>query len=99
MNETDVTVETAHGVAPATASAAGPRTRWAAILWGVVMGAIAAGGLWLLLSPDGPAAYADWIVGLTPLSIVAYSILAVGGLLLVAGVGGLARRVQRRAGR
>jgi len=78
------------------ATASGPRTRWAAILWGVVLGAIAIGALRVLLSPGGTEAFVDWLVGLTPLTVVAYAILAVGGLLLVAGLAGLARRAQRR---
>lgn len=78
-----------------TTDAAGtPRTRWAAILWGAVLAAIAGGALWVMLSPDGPQRFTDWLVALTPLSVGAYAVVALGGLLLVAGIAGLARRAQ-----
>ncbi len=73
-----------------------PRTRWAAILWGLALGAVGGGALWIVLSPARLDGFADWLVGLTPLAVVAYSALALGALLLVAGLAGLARRAQRR---
>jgi hypothetical protein len=78
-----------------TSDAAGtPRTRWAAILWGIVLAAIASVSLWVILSPEGPESFVSWLIDLTPLSVVAYSVVAVGALLLLAGIAGLARRAQ-----
>src|SRR5690349_6293621 len=78
-----------------TTDAAGrPRTRWAAILWGIVLAAIASASLWVVVSPEGPERFVDWLIGLTPLSVVAYAVVAVGALLLIAGIAGLARRAQ-----
>ncbi|MGP3535784.1 hypothetical protein ACTU3I_13380 [Microbacterium sp. RD1] len=76
-----------------------PRTRWAAVVWGVALGATAALGLWILLDPSRRSGIADWTLGLTPLSASAYLVLAIGLLVLVTGVGGLARRAQRRLAR
>jgi len=73
-----------------------PRTRWAAIIWGLVLGGIAAGTLRVLLDPELREGLTDWILGLSPLAIVSYTILVLGGLLLVAGLAGLAGRAQRR---
>lgn len=72
-----------------------PRTRWAAIVWGLVMAAIAATALWIVASTERRNGFADWILTLSPPSIAAYAVLLVGGLALVAGLVGLARRLQR----
>ncbi|KRA25798.1 hypothetical protein ASD65_16225 [Microbacterium sp. Root61] len=74
-----------------------PRIRWAAVIWGIVLGAIAAGAFWIVIDPDRGAAVGDWLTSLTALSTVSYSILAIGGLALVTGLVGLARRAQRHA--
>ncbi|NLP84159.1 hypothetical protein HF576_09870 [Microbacterium sp. CFH 90308] len=72
-----------------------PRTRWAAIIWGAVFAATAALALWVTVSPDRRAALADWTVSLSPTAAVAYLVLVVGAVALVAGVVGVARRAQR----
>ena len=81
---------------PAAPALGRPRTRWAAIIWGLVLGGIAAGALRVLLDPALRDGVSDWILGLSPLTIAAYAILVLGGLLLVAGLAGLAGRAQRR---
>jgi predicted phage tail protein len=73
-----------------------PRTRWAAIIWGTVFAAIAAGALWMLADADRRDLLADGIGTLTPASILTVVLLSAGALLLVGGVAGLVRRAQRR---
>ncbi|WP_223622282.1 hypothetical protein [Microbacterium sp. EST19A] len=73
-----------------------PRTRWAAIVWGLLFAAVAASALWLLADDDRRSGIADWTASLTPATIGTIAILTVGVLLLVAGAAGLLRRVQRR---
>ncbi|MBT2483418.1 MULTISPECIES: hypothetical protein [unclassified Microbacterium] len=74
-----------------------PRTRWAAIIWGVLFAGIAAGSLWLIADDDRRAGVTDWVTTLTPATITTLAILGVGVLLLVAGAAGLVRRAQHRA--
>lgn len=83
--------------APPAADAAlpRPRTRWAGIVWGLVLAAIAAAGVWLLTDPARQAVATAWMLSLTPAAAVAYAVLAVGAFALVAGIVGLARRAQR----
>ena len=74
---------------------AAPRTRWAAIIWGLVFAAISA-----TARVDGDPecrrdAVADWVVSLSPPAIVAYLLLAGGAIALVGGLVGIARRLQR----
>lgn len=80
-----------------TASPPPPRTRWAAIIWGLLFAGIAWGGIWMLSSADRRARIPDWFASLDPGTIFAYSLLALGTLALVTGVVGLIRRVQRHA--
>ena len=84
--------------APACSTEA-PRTRWAAIIWGLVFAATAALALWVTVSPDRRAAVADWTVSLSPTTAVAYLVLVIGAVALVAGVVGVARRAQRALAR
>ncbi|MGN6220030.1 MAG: hypothetical protein ACTHNQ_11040 [Microbacterium sp.] len=88
----------APGAAPvATASTipSGPRTRWAGIVWGLALAAIASFALWLLTDVDRQAAATDWILSLTPAAAIAYSVLVIGAFALAAGLVGLVRRAQR----
>lgn len=78
---------------------AGPRIRWAAIVWGLLFAAIAAGTLLTLLSPERRDAFAAWAVSLSPTTVMLYGLLAVGALVLVLGLVGLLRRAQRRLAR
>ena len=72
-----------------------PRTRWAAIVWGLFFLAVATTALWIILDDDRREVAGSWIGGLNPWSAVTYLGLAVGVLLLVAGIAGLVRRAQR----
>ncbi|MGU3647093.1 hypothetical protein ACLBXX_19215 [Microbacterium sp. C23T] len=74
---------------------AAPRTRWAAIIWGLVFGAISATALWITVDAGRRDAVADWVVSLSAPAIVAYLLLAAGAVALVGGLVGIARRLQR----
>jgi apolipoprotein N-acyltransferase len=73
-----------------------PRTRWAAIVWGLLFATVAAVSLWLIADADRRAGVSDWALSLTPVTISTLLILTIGVLLLVAGASALLRRVQRR---
>ncbi|WP_433584777.1 hypothetical protein [Microbacterium hydrocarbonoxydans] len=81
----------------ASVSPTPPRTRWAAIIWGAVFAAIAVSMIGLLADGRRRDDVAEWILSLTPASITAMALLALGGIVLVCGAIGLIRRVQRRA--
>ncbi len=93
---TDATIVTAEASALPSSALPRPRTRWAAIIWGLVLAGIAVAALWVLLAPGRRAGVSDWIMQLSPVSVVSYAILAMGCLLLVTGLVGLARRAQLR---
>ena len=73
-----------------------PRTRGAAIVWGLLFAAIAAFGIWTLTNDDRRAGTADWITTLTPNTVYSLVLLAIGVLILVGGAVGLIRHAQRR---
>lgn len=74
-----------------------PRTRWAAIIWGAVFAAVAAMAIGLLADESRSDDVSEWILSLTPASITAMALLALGGIVLICGAIGLIRRGQRRA--
>lgn len=87
---------------PAAASAApaeptAPRTRGAAIVWGLLFAAIAAFGIWTLTDDDRRESTAGWITTLTPNTVYSLVLLTIGVLILVSGAIGLIRHAQRRA--
>lgn len=86
-------------VAPGTPDLAGlgPRIRWAGIIWGLVFAAIAATMLWIVVEPARTELVADWWATLTPAGLWLTVLLVIGGLLLIAGLSGLARRGDRGA--
>lgn len=100
MHDTDTTAAIEAGAdTPSDAAGTGypaPRTRWAAILWGVTFAAIAVWGLWTFSDDARRTATHDWAIGLTPASAVAYALLATGALLVLLGSAALLRRAQRR---
>lgn len=73
----------------------GPRVRWAGIVWGLVLAAIAAVALWILLDPARQLALTSWLVDLSPATAVAIAVLLLGLFALIAGIVGIARRAQR----
>jgi hypothetical protein len=83
---------------PAPASSVdltGPRIRWAGIVWGLVLAAIAATALWILLDPARQAVLTSWLVGLNPATAIAIAVLLLGLFALITGIVGIARRAQR----
>ncbi|GAA2885854.1 hypothetical protein [Microbacterium esteraromaticum] len=90
------------GTAPAdpadvtSAPAPTPRTRWAAIIWGVCLAAAAWFGIWMLSDTARQDAITEWFASLSPGTMTATALLGVGVLVLIGGVVGLVRRMQRR---
>ncbi|MFT4210481.1 MAG: hypothetical protein QM626_01300 [Microbacterium sp.] len=76
-----------------------PRTRWAAIVWGLFFTGVSAIMLWILTGADRREAVTAWARATDAPTAVAIGLLAVGVLLLVAGVAALLRRMQRRGTR
>lgn len=72
----------------------GPRVRWAGIVWGLVLAAIAAVALWILLDPARQAALTSWLLDLSPATAIAIAVLLLGMFALITGVVGIARRAQ-----
>ncbi|MBN9178578.1 MAG: hypothetical protein J0I43_14600 [Microbacterium sp.] len=72
-----------------------PRTRWAGIVWGLVLAALAGAGIWIASGTDRVDELMAWAQALTPATAIGYGVLAVGGMLLVTGLVGLLRRAQR----
>ncbi|WP_394554423.1 hypothetical protein ACDF64_07250 [Agromyces sp. MMS24-JH15] len=80
----------------ASAALRGPRVRWGAIVWGLAFAAIAAVELWVLVDPARRDAASDWWRSLEPGMFLLVVLLAMGALLLVAGLAGVLRRASSR---
>lgn len=72
-----------------------PRTRWAAIVWGLVFAALASGALYVMLSPQHRFEFIEWATSLEPTTLALYGALAIGVIVLLFGLVGLLRRAQR----
>lgn len=84
---------------PARSPALGPRIRWGGIVWGLFFSALGFAGLWIVGSPERREAAGVWLEHLTVPTIVGSSVLALGVILLVAGLVGLLRRAQKSLAR
>ena len=73
-----------------------PRIRWAGIVWGLVFAGLAAPVLWIVLDPARMELVADWWATLTPGGLILTVLVALGALLLVAGLSSLGRRSEHR---
>lgn len=73
-----------------------PRIRWAGIVWGLVFAGLAATVLWIVLDPARMELVADWWATLTPGGLILTVLVALGALLLVAGLSSLGRRSEHR---
>lgn len=82
---------TAHSRAPER-----PRVRWAGIIWGVVLAAIAGGILAILLSTALQHVLLDLIFTIDPMTIAILIVLLIGVLALITGLVVAAGRAQRR---
>ncbi len=89
------TAPTAAAPTAASVDLTGPRIRWAGIVWGLVLAAIAAAALWILLDPARQAVLTSWLVGLNPATAIAIAVLLLGMFALITGIVGIARRAQR----
>lgn len=90
----DAPVTHSFGTTPAVPSA--PRTRWAGIIWGVLLAALAALALAVTLEPSWREAAYHWWLSLNGVTGTAYTFLALGAVVLVCAVVGLVGRAQRR---
>jgi len=79
-----------------TETTTAPRTRWAAIIWGLLFAGIAAAALSVLADAERRENVADALLTMTPTTITAIVLLTAGVLLLVGGAAGLIRRAQRK---
>lgn len=96
--------ESAAPDAPTAADAAvpppaGARVRWAGIVWGLALAALAAYGVWLTGTPGRLDELAALAPQISPTGLVAAVALTLGGLVLVTGLVGLLRRAQRAVAR
>lgn len=82
--------------ASAPRGANGPRTRWAAIIWGAVFSALAVTVLVMVASGEHRAAFADWANSLTVAGFTVVGVLALGCLVLLLGLLAAVRQFQRR---
>lgn len=89
----------ARDVAGDPASAARPRIRFGAIAWGLIVCGIAVTVLLVIGSAPSRTAFVSWLGTLTPGGYVLIGVLAFGGLILLWGLLGLIRSLQRRPGR
>lgn len=74
-----------------------PRVRAGSIAWGLIVITAASLVLWVAYDPARRSAVTDWALSLTPGGVVLVGVLALGGILLLAGVLAAIRRAQRRA--
>ncbi len=80
-----------------TSSTVRPRIRFGAIAWGLIVCGVAVWVLFTLLTPGARTQFNDWVVTLTPADLGIIAVLVSGGLVLLLGLLGLARRAQRAA--
>lgn len=84
------------------ATIAGPRVRWAGIIWGALFAILAATAMWLLAEASRVEAIAEWLRTLAPGEfnpgwVIGFVALAGGLLLLLLGGLALIRSAQLRA--
>jgi hypothetical protein len=70
----------------------GPRIRWAGIIWGLIVSAIAVAVLAITGSAFGRTAFLDWAASLTAATVWLLVVLVAGALLLIFGLLALLRR-------
>lgn len=79
-----------------TPTAPAPHVRAGAIVYGLITIAIGSGILWASAEPSRREAVADWVTSLTPQTAAIVGVLALGGILVLAGLLAGIRRLQRR---
>lgn len=73
-----------------------PHVRAGSIVWGAIVITVAALALWVAVSGTRREAAIDWMLALTPGTAAVVGVLALGGILLIAGVLAAIRRAQRQ---
>ncbi|KQX05396.1 MULTISPECIES: hypothetical protein [unclassified Leifsonia] len=86
---------TGHDATATDAAPAGPVIRWAAIVWGLAFAALATVLLVIVTDIGRRQDFSSWLETLTPGTFALYAVLALGALLLVAGLAGILRRATR----
>ena len=71
-----------------------PRTRWAGIIWGLLLAAIAGGGLMFVLT-NGSANLTSWVMTFTPFTLGIYAVLVLAALAVVTALVALVRHAQK----
>ena len=88
---------TSHANVPSAAPATtAPRIRWAAIVWGLLFAGIASALLWVVTDVGNRDAASVWLKTVSPATRGFVVLLVIGGLLLVAGLASLLRRLTSR---
>lgn len=72
-----------------------PRTRWAGIIWGIVLAAIAIGGAIYTLSNNVDFGFTSWVMTLTPFTLAIYFILGIAAIAVIGVVVALLRHAQK----
>lgn len=86
--------DTAETITDAGVGQAGPRTRWAGIIWGTVFLALALAGLWFASDDTRLDDAAGWARDLGVGEAIGIGLLALGALIVIVGLVGLLRRAQ-----
>lgn len=72
-----------------------PRTRWAGIIWGTVLAAMAGWALFVTLSASMRRTLAHWWLSLDGVTGTAYTFLALGAVAVICAIIGIVGRAQR----
>ena len=71
-----------------------PRTRWAGIIWGLVLIAMAGFGIWFSMS-SGFDLLAPWVMSLTPFTVGIYIVLVIAAFAVITALVVLIRHAQK----
>lgn len=91
----DSGVSTPALAAPGEAPIGSPRTRWAGIIWGTVLAAVAGWALFVTLSEGMRRTLAHWWLSLDGVTGTAYTFLALGAIAVICAIIGVIGRAQR----
>lgn len=86
---------TVAGSAAAPIGTVEPRTRWAGIIWGIVLATIAIGGAFYTLSNNVDFGFTSWVMTLTPFTLAIYFILGIAAIAVIGVLVALLRHAQK----
>jgi hypothetical protein len=95
--EVDETETIVQQVPDTAARPARPRTRWGAVVWGLIVTATAAFILFIGSDAGQRSGFSIWLGGLTPVSIGLIVVLGAGIAIMLIALLAVVRRAQRRA--